>query len=89
MKIKQGFELKEIADSYMVIPVKENVVDFSAVITLNETSAFLWMCLLGGADEESLVSSLLGEYEVDEATARADVSKFVSELKSAGVLEVE
>lgn len=89
MKVKDGFELKEIADSYIVIPVKENVVDFSSVIMLNETSAFLWMHLVDDTDEDRLVAALLGEYDVDEQTAREDVSKFISELKNAGVLDVE
>lgn len=87
MKIKNGFELKEIAESFVVIPVSENVVDFSSVIMLNETSAFLWLMLEKGSDEETLVRDLLKEYDVDERTAKADVSKFIEELKNAGVLE--
>lgn len=87
MRIKNGFELKEIAESFVVIPVSENVVDFSSVIMLNETSAFLWLRLEKGSDEEELVKDLLEEYDVDERTAKADVSKFIEELKNAGVLE--
>ena len=89
MRVRDGFELKEIADSYIVIPVKENVVDFSSVIMLNETSAFLWMHLVDDTDEDKLVNALLVEYDVDEKTAREDVKKFLSELEGAGVLEVE
>ena len=42
MKLKDGFLLKEIAGSWVVVPVGEQVVDFQMMITLNETGAFLW-----------------------------------------------
>lgn len=87
MKIVNGFEIKEIADNYVAIPTEGNVVDFSSIIMLNETSAFLWLKLEQDLTEEELLSALLAEYDVDEKTAKEDVSKFISELKSAGVLE--
>lgn len=42
MKINDGFSLRKVADSYVIIPVGDNLVDFSAMITINETGAFLW-----------------------------------------------
>lgn len=88
MKVKDGFELKEIADNYVVIPTKSNVVDFNSMIMLNEVSAFLWLQLLEDKTEQELVKALLGEYDVDKETAARDVEIFVSELKAAGVLDV-
>ena len=45
MKIQPGFTLKEVADSFVIVPTGSNIVDFSAMITINETGAFLWECL--------------------------------------------
>lgn len=87
MKIVKGFEIKEIADNYVAIPTQDNIVDFSSIIMLNETSAFLWLKLENDLTEDELLSALLAEYDVDEKTAKEDVSKFISELKAAGVLE--
>lgn len=87
MKIVNGFEIKEIADNYIAIPTQDNIVDFSSIIMLNETSAFLWLKLEEDLTEEELLSALLAEYDVDEATAKEDIAKFISELKMAGVLE--
>lgn len=87
MKIKDGFELKEIADNYLAIPTQDNIVDFSSIIMLNETSAFLWLKLENDITEDELVSLLLEEYDVDEKTAREDIGRFISELKNAGLLE--
>lgn len=87
MKIVKGFEIKEIAENYVAIPTQDNVVDFSSIIMLNETSAFLWLKLENDLTEEELAAALLAEYDVDEKTAKEDVAKFISELKAAGVLE--
>ncbi len=88
MKIKDGFILKEIAGSYVVVPVGDDLVDFSLMITTNETGAFLWNCLSQDKTEDELVSLLSKEYEgADEATLAEDVSVFVSLLKENNVLE--
>ena len=88
MKIREGFILKEIAGSYVVVPVGDDLVDFSLMITTNETGAFLWNCLSTDKTESELVSLLSKEYEgVDEETLTADVSEFVALLKENNVLE--
>ena len=85
MKIKNGFVLKEIADNFVVVPVGEDLVDFSLMITINETGAFLWNCLAEDRSEAELVELLKNEYE--GASDTADVSEFVSLLKENNVLE--
>jgi len=86
MKIKDNFILKEIAGSYVVVPVRSRAVDFSGVIKLTESGAFLWRLLEKGADREELVAALLDEYEVDEVTASKDVDRFVDSLREADLL---
>lgn len=88
MKIKNGFMLRSVSDAYVVIPVGEAGENFSGIITLNETGAFLWEKLGGGMpDEESLVSALLEEYDVTAEQAKKDVSAFVKKLDEADILE--
>lgn len=87
MKLKRDFILKRIAGSYVVVPVRQQAVDFSGIIKLSETGAFLWKNLENGADREELVSKLLDEYMVDEATAAADVDRFIERLNEVGLLE--
>lgn len=82
MKIKDGFLLKEIAGDYMVIPVGDNLVDFSAMIVLNETGVFLWEQLKDDISEEQLIDAILGEYDVDRDCAAQDVNDFISSLKA-------
>ncbi len=88
MRIKDGFELKEIAENYVVIPTQSRVVDFSSMIMLNEVSAFLWLQLKEEKTEGDLLKSVLKEYDVDRETAERDIKIFVKELAAAGVLDV-
>jgi hypothetical protein len=87
MKIKDGFILREIAGSYIVVPIGERVVDFNGIITLSETGAFLWKHIQTGNNEEDLITALLDEYEIDTATACADVTEFLNSMKSGGLME--
>lgn len=87
MKIKSDFILKKIAGSNVVVPVNTRAVDFSGIIKLSESGAFLWELLTEGAEKDELVAKLLDRYEVDEATARADVDRFVGKLEEADLLD--
>ncbi|MBR5505057.1 MAG: PqqD family protein [Clostridia bacterium] len=88
MKIKEGFILKEIAGSFVVVPVGDDLVDFTLMITTNETGAFLWNCLSQDRSEQQLVDMLKSEYEgADDAQLAADVAEFVALLKENNVVE--
>ncbi len=85
MKLKDGFMLKEVAGSYIVIPVGQ--IDFTAMITVNETGAFLWELLTVGATKEELCQKMTAEYAIDEATALRDIENFVKILSDNQLLE--
>lgn len=87
MKISEGFVLKNIADSFVVVPVGENLVDFSAMITINETGAFIWNQLEKGTDIDSIVSSMCAEYDIDEDSARIDAMEFIKILEENKVIK--
>lgn len=87
MKIKNGFILREVAGSFIVVAVGEAVKEFKGIINLNETGAFLWKILESGATEEQLVAKLLEEYDVDEKTAAEDVGKFINKLSEAKLVK--
>jgi|LSQX01.1.fsa_nt_gb hypothetical protein len=87
MKIKEGYLLREVAGCHVVVPTGKATLDFSGVITLNDTSAFLWRQLAEDRSERELLSAVLAEYETDEATAQADITEFLNKLKAAAFLE--
>lgn len=87
MKLKEGFLLKEIAGSWVVVPVGEQVVDFQMMMTLNETGAFLWENLKKEVSKEELSNALLSEYNVEKSVAEADIDEFLKILSEKGLLE--
>ena len=75
---------QEIDEEIIVLDLKA-----SSYLKLNGTGAHLWKQLESGADVAGLVSSLVGAYEVDEATARRDVDAFLRQLSRAQLLTQE
>jgi hypothetical protein len=86
MKLKDGFFMRQIAGQTVVLPGGD-VLDLNMMITLNETGAFLWERLNEDTCVEALVAALLGEYDVDEKTARQAVEAFVQKLNDHGFLD--
>ncbi len=87
MKIKDGFLLRTLGDTHVVVPVGQASIDLRGMISLNATGAFLWEALQSEQTEESLTARLLEAYEVDEARAAADVTRFIQLLKEHALLE--
>ena len=86
MKIKNGFIIRDVAGSTVVVPL-DPTHTFVSMLKLNGTGKFLWERMLTETDEDALVSSLAEEYEIDIETARADTDRFLALLRSFGVLE--
>lgn len=87
MKLKENFVLRQVADTWVVLPLGAASLDFNGMLTLNETGALLWKALEQGGDREKLADALTAEYDVDRATALADVDEFIQKLVSAGCAE--
>lgn len=87
MKINQGFELREICGEHIIIGTGIENIDFSKVISLNESAAWLWREAEGKVfTAESLAALLVEEYAVSEAVALADVSKLLEQWVALGVV---
>ncbi len=87
MKLKDGFILREVAGENVVLPSGGDL-DLNMMITLNDTGKFLWQLLEQERSETDLVSALLAEYDVDEATAAAAVTGFIATLNENKFLTV-
>ena len=87
MKTKDNFLLRQVADTWVVMPIGQEMLDFNGMLTLNETGAFLWQKLEEGADLEGLVTALTAEYDVSAEEARADAEEFCRKLLQAGCAE--
>lgn len=87
MKLKEGFVLRQVAGSWIVLPIGATSVDFNGMVSLNETGALLWQALEKGGDSAALADALTAEYEVERAEAERHVEEFLETLRRVGCLE--
>jgi hypothetical protein len=59
----------------------------SRYFSANPSAATLWKRLVDGATEADLVDALCERYKVPRETAEADVTAFLEQLSSRGLLE--
>jgi hypothetical protein len=88
MRIKKGYLLRTIADTNIVVPVSERVIEFKGMITLNDVSANLWRFLEEEREYDEIVDFMVSEYEIDRETAGKDLDVLLAHMESSGVLEV-
>lgn len=86
MKIKDGFMLRKVGGQNVVVAVGKASLEFKGIIRLNETGKFLWEQLKSDITEEQLLETLLAEYDIDNAQAKADISEFLDKLRGADLL---
>jgi hypothetical protein len=58
----------------------------SSVFVLNDVGTAIWEAVDGPTPIDAIAEAVALEYDVDAATARADVREFVAALAAAGVL---
>lgn len=87
MKIKKGFVLRALGDSYIVVPTGDAKLQFNGMISFNGTGAFIWNSLEKGLDKDQTVAALTDAYDVSTELAAADVESFYAKLKEACLVE--
>ena len=89
MKIKNGLELQNVCGEHIIIPAGEENMDFSQIISLNPTAAYLWenVAKRENFTVEDMVQLLLDEYEVEESVALEDCKLIAERWAEMGVLE--
>ena len=87
MRAVKDFIMREIAGETILIPSGSAAKKFNGLITVNELGAFIWNALSEDLTRDALTERITEAYEVDAATARADASEFLDELRQVGALE--
>ena len=87
MKTNKGVELREMCGEHIIIGTGVENIDFSKVISLNESAAWLWREVEGKEfTPQSLAALLMEQYDVDEATALADATALAAQWVSVGIV---
>lgn len=86
MKVSADFILREVADTWVVMPLRTNVLDFSGMVRLNNSGAMLWKILEEGASRDELIQAMIERYDVSEEQAERDLDEFLGVLNKVGCL---
>lgn len=89
MKAKKGFNLRQVCGEYIIVAEGDENIDFSNIISMNESSAFLWKEIkdMESFNIDYLVNKMTEEYEIDVDTARRDITTLVAEWGQSGIIE--
>ncbi|MCI5818081.1 MAG: PqqD family protein, partial [Prevotella sp.] len=89
MRAKKGFKLRNICGENIIVAEGKENIDFTNIISMNETSAFLWEQIeqKDNFDAETLTELLLDNYDVDKETALNDASELIKQWLEAEIIE--
>lgn len=88
MKQKKGFNLRNVCGEQIIVAEGKENIDFSNIISMNESSAYLWQKLEEKEfSVEDMAKLLTEEYEVDEATALNDCKELTTLWREAEIIE--
>ena len=83
MILSSNYEIIEIADEYLAVPVGE-----MAKRKKDKAAAFLLNKMKNDISKQDLIDSLLSDYDIDLSTAQKDVEVFISTLLEYGIIDL-
>ena len=84
----QSVVSRRVSGETLVVPVRGKVGDLASIYSVNEVASLIWQLLEIPRDVFELVSAVEREYDVDPQQAQQDVSKFLNDMLSVGLVEV-
>ena len=87
MKISGKYKVREMAGQHVVIIQGRNGEDMTRIISLNDTSLYLWNEMYGkDFSQEDVKQALISAYGIDEALAGKDAAAWCAKLQECKLL---
>jgi hypothetical protein len=78
---------RQVAGETFLVPIRGRLADLQELFVLNDVGSWIWDRLDGRTSLDTLVASVVAEFDVDEPQARRDTEGFLNKLREAGLLE--
>jgi len=85
----QAVVARVVGGETLIVPVRAKVGDLASIYSFNGTGSLIWKLLESPCTVKQLATAVAQAYEVETAQAERDVTNFVSEMKSVGLVEVQ
>ncbi len=89
MKLSEGYLLKEIVDSYVLVPVGQQVVDQKSIMHINKTGYFIASLLQQEISYDEILERMIEEYQAEkneESILKQDLDQFLLGLKEKQII---
>ncbi|HZJ80356.1 MAG TPA: PqqD family protein [Dysgonamonadaceae bacterium] len=88
MKLKENLSVRKIGDDYMMVSDSSAGLDYTRVISLNETAAYL-VEEVGKREftKDEWIELLMNKYDVEREVAEADVQLLIDKFVKEGLFE--
>ena len=86
MKLKENLTMRKIGDEYMIVSQSGSGLDYTRVISLNITAAYLVQEVQQREfTKEEWVKLLVDAYNIDKERAQADVQLLIDNFNKEGL----
>lgn len=88
MRIKKGFNLRNICDERILVAEGIDNIDFSEVIGFNESAAYIWDSIVDkDFTADDLAELMAANYQVSKEDAKKDTDLLLKTWKEVGLVE--
>ncbi len=88
MQLKENLTIRRIGDEYMMVSENGSSLDYTRVISLNSSAAYLIQKVEQNKfTKEDWVNMLTERYPIDRETAEADVQVLIDKLIKEGLID--
>lgn len=87
MKTRKGYSLRTLGKEYILVADGFEAVDFSRMVSMNESAAFLWKAIEDkDFDADTLARLLMEEYGIEREVADKDVAALLQAWREANII---
>lgn len=88
MKLKENLTIRKIGDEFMMVSHSDSELDYTRVIGLNHSAAFLVQQVQQNEfTKQDWVNMLIDKYQVEREVAERDVQSLVDKLKKESLID--
>ncbi|MGV8963226.1 MAG: PqqD family protein [Candidatus Saccharimonadaceae bacterium] len=88
MKLRDNLTIRKIGDEHMIVSESGSSLDYTRVISLNSSAAYLVQEVKQKEfTKEEWVSLLIDKYNVEKERAEADVQALIDKLEKEGLFD--
>ena len=86
MKLKCDFDILNLGDEIVAVPVGNSAKDFRGVVKMNDSANVIFQLLKDDQTEDTILKTLEEHYDTSTSELREYIDNFITELKKQDLL---